>query len=37
MVAHVFAAQHDDAAMNDIVTALACQEPVDRVSWCKSH
>ena len=37
MVAHVFAVQHNESAMNDLVTTLACEQSVDRVSWCKAH
>ena len=35
--AHLFAVQHNEAAMNVLVSNLASQEAVDRVSWKKSH
>ncbi|MBI3823124.1 MAG: MgtC/SapB family protein [Planctomycetes bacterium] len=34
---HVFALQHTDEAMNDLVASLASQEAVDRVSWGRAH
>ena len=35
--AHLFAILHNDEAMNVLVSNLASQEAVDRVSWKKSH
>jgi putative Mg2+ transporter-C (MgtC) family protein len=37
MIVHLFALQHDELAMNDLVSRLASQEEVARVSWGKSH
>ncbi|MBI1831750.1 MAG: MgtC/SapB family protein [Planctomycetes bacterium] len=37
MVVHLFAIQHDEMVMNDLVAVLASQDSVDRVSWNKSH
>ncbi len=37
MTVHLFALQHDEQAMNDLVSTLASQETVDRVSWKKAH
>jgi putative Mg2+ transporter-C (MgtC) family protein len=37
MKVHLFALQHDEQAMNDLVARLASQEEVNRVSWGKAH
>lgn len=37
MNVHLYAIQHDDQAMNDLMSRLAAQAEVVRVSWCKSH
>jgi putative Mg2+ transporter-C (MgtC) family protein len=37
MVVHLFDVQHNDEAMNNLVSNLACQEAVERVNWEKCH
>ena len=37
MVVHVFALNHNEEAMNDLVSNLASQESVERVSWGKAR
>ena len=37
MVVHLFAVQHNEQAMNDLVSSLASQEAVHRVSWNKAR
>jgi putative Mg2+ transporter-C (MgtC) family protein len=37
MTVHLYAVQHNEEAMNYLVSTLASQEAVDRVSWTKSH
>ena len=37
MIVHLYAVQHDEQAMNFLVSSLAGQDAVDRVSWNKAH
>ena len=37
MIVHLYALQHNEQTMNDLVSCLASQEAVGRVSWAKAH
>jgi putative Mg2+ transporter-C (MgtC) family protein len=37
MVVHLYAMQHNERTMNDLVACLAGQDAVGRVSWSKAH
>ena len=37
MIVHLFALQHNEQTMNDLVACLAGQDAVGRVSWTKAH
>jgi putative Mg2+ transporter-C (MgtC) family protein len=37
MNVHLYAVEHNEKAMNDLVSHLASQAEVSRISWCKAH